>query len=266
VSELDLRQPDVQPDRSAARRVAIVTGGSRGIGAAIVRRLVRDGYDVVATSRADADEAAQLAAHAVEGADAGAQVEFVRADVETEAGIQAPFDRARERFGRLDAVVNNVGTTTRYAPLADTPVAEIRRTIDVNFTATVLSSRLAVQEFTRLGSAGVIVNLSSGAATLGSPGEYVHYAAAKAAVDTFTMGLGKEVGPLGIRVVAVAPGLVDTQLHAATGDPDRLERMAPGIPLQRAADADEIASAVAWLLSPDASYVTATTLRVAGGR
>jgi NAD(P)-dependent dehydrogenase (short-subunit alcohol dehydrogenase family) len=119
-------------------------------------------------------------------------------------------------------------------------VEEIRRTIDIDFTATVLTatvlgSRIAVQEFARQGTGGVIVNVSSGAATPGSPGEYVHYAAAKAAVDAFTMGLGKEVGALGIRVVAVAPGLVDTEMHARTGDPERLTRMAPGIPLGRAA-------------------------------
>jgi NAD(P)-dependent dehydrogenase (short-subunit alcohol dehydrogenase family) len=150
--------------------------------------------------------------------------------------------------------------------VADTPADEIRATIDVDFTAVVLSSRLAVQAFADQGRGGVIVNVSSGAATIGSPGEYAHYAAAKAAVDAFTMGLGKEVGPLGIRVVAVAPGLVDTDLHATTGDPDRPQRMAAGIPLGRAAAPDEIAEAIAWLVGPQASYVTATTLRVAGGR
>lgn len=245
------------------RPVAIVTGGSRGIGAAIVLRLARAGYDVVATYRTDADAAERVAASAKES---GSSVEFVRADLGEDAGIEAPFAVARERFGRLDALVNNAGITTRFAPLAETPVDEIRRTIDVDFTATVLTSRLAVQEFVRAGTAGVIVNLSSGAATIGSPGEYPHYAAAKAAVDAFTMGLGKEVGPLGIRVVAVAPGLIATELHSTTGDPGRIERMTPGIPLGRPGEADEIAAAVEWLLSPDASYVTATTLRVAGGR
>ncbi|WP_243061967.1 SDR family NAD(P)-dependent oxidoreductase [Humibacter sp. RRB41] len=252
----DARQEDARP-------VAIVTGGSRGIGAAIVLRLARAGYDVVATYRTDADAAERVAASARE---AGASVEFVQADLGDDDGIEAPFAVARERFGRLDALVNNAAVTTRFARLAATPVDEIRRTIDVDFTATVLGCRRAVQEFTRSGTAGVIVNISSGAATIGSPGEYAHYAAAKAAVDAFTMGLGKEVGPLGIRVVAVAPGLVDTELHATTGDPGRVERMTPGIPIGRPAAADEIASAVQWVLSEDASYVTATTLRVAGGR
>ncbi|NNC12347.1 SDR family oxidoreductase [Planctomonas sp. JC2975] len=248
---------------ASARPVVIVTGGSRGIGAATVLRVARAGHDVVFTYRTDAAAAERVAASARQ---LGADALPVQAEATTDAGINAPFAAARERFGRLDAVVCNVGVTTRFAPLARTPVDEIRQTIDVNFTATVLTARRAVQEFERAGAPGVIVTVSSGAATLGSPGEYAHYAASKAAVDAFTMGLGKEVGPLGIRVVGVAPGLVATELHARTGDAGRVERMAPGIPLQRAADPDEIASAIEWLLSPDASYVTATTLRVAGGR
>ena len=245
------------------RPVAIVTGGSRGIGAAIVRRLAAAGFDLVVTYRADASAPARVAASV---ADTGARVELVRADLATDDGIRAPFDAVAERFGRLDALVNNAGISTRYAALADTPADEVRLTIEVDFVAAVLGARLAVQEFLRTGTAGVIVNITSGAATLGSPGEYAHYAAAKAGLDAFTMGLGKEVGPHGIRVVAVAPGLVDTELHATTGDADRVGRMAAGIPLQRAAQPDEIAAAVEWLLGPDAGYVTATTLRVAGGR
>jgi NAD(P)-dependent dehydrogenase (short-subunit alcohol dehydrogenase family) len=245
------------------RPVAIVTGGSRGIGAAIVRRLAGAGFDLVVTYRAREAEARRVAASV---ADTGARVEVVRADLATDPGIHAPFDVAAERFERLDALVNNAGISTRYAPLADTPADEVRETIEVDLVAPILASRLAVREFLRLGAPGVIVNITSGAATLGSPGEYTHYAAAKAGLDAFTIGLGKEVGPHGIRVVAVAPGLVDTDLHATTGDAGRVERMSDGIPLQRAADPDEIAAAVEWLLGRDASYVTATTLRVAGGR
>jgi NAD(P)-dependent dehydrogenase (short-subunit alcohol dehydrogenase family) len=249
---------------STARPVAVITGGTRGIGAAVARRLA-PGWDLVLTYRADADAADRTAAACRA---LGAAVVTVVADLSgaADAAVAAPFEAARTRFGRLDAVVHNAGTTTRYAALADTPADEIRTTIDVDFTAVVLGARLAVQTFAQQGRGGVIVNVSSGAATLGSPGEYTHYAAAKAAVDAFTMGLGKEVGPLGIRVVAVAPGLVDTDLHATTGDPDRVARMASGIPLGRAATPDEIADAVAWLLGDEASYVTATTLRVAGGR
>ena len=245
------------------RPVAIVTGGSRGIGAAIVRRLARAGFDLVVTFRSDEAAAERVSASTV---GTGAQVELVRADLATDLGVQAPFDVAAERFGRLDALVNNAGISTRYAALADTPADEVRRTIEVDFVAAVLGARLAVREFVRTGTAGVIVNITSGAATLGSPGEYTHYAAAKAGLDAFTLGLGKEVGPHGIRVVAVAPGLVDTELHATTGDAGRVDRMAADIPLQRAADPDEIAAAVEWLLGSDAGYVTATTLRVAGGR
>ncbi|KHK95684.1 oxidoreductase [Microbacterium mangrovi] len=243
----------------------MVTGGSRGIGAATARRLARDGWDLVLTYRTDAEAARRVAELCRE---AGADAVVVAADRTgaPDAAIEAPFDAAHAAFGRLDAVVDNAGTTTRYAPLADTPAEEIRTTIDVDFTAVVLTARRAVQEFTATGTPGVIVAVSSGAATIGSPGEYTHYAAAKAAVDAFAMGLGKEVGPLGIRVVAVAPGLVDTELHARTGDPGRTQRMAAGIPLGRAATPEEIAGTIAWLVGPEASYVTATTLRVAGGR
>ncbi|WP_278257583.1 SDR family oxidoreductase [Nocardioides convexus] len=160
-------------------------------------------------------------------------------------------------------MVNNAGATYRFAPLVDTPAEEVRRTIDVNLTAPLLVARAAVAA---LGSGGVIVNITSGAATLGSPGEYVHYAAAKAGLDLVTRGLGLEVAERGIRVVAVAPGLIATDLHATTGDPERVERMAPQIPLGRAGQPEEIAEAVAWLMSERASYVTATTLRVTGGR
>jgi NAD(P)-dependent dehydrogenase (short-subunit alcohol dehydrogenase family) len=247
-----------------SRPVAVVTGGSRGIGAAIGRRLASE-WDLVLTYRSDGDAAARTAAACRA---LGAEVVTVAADLAgaTDEAIGAPFAAARDVFGRIDAVIHNAGMTTRYAALAETPSDEIRATIDVDFTAVVLSSRLAVQAFAEQGRGGVIVNLSSGAATIGSPGEYAHYAAAKAGVDAFTMGLGKEVGPLGIRVVGVAPGLVDTDLHATTGDPGRPARMAGGIPLGRAAQPEEIAEAVAWLVGPHASYVTATTLRVAGGR
>lgn len=246
----------------STRPVAVVTGGSRGIGAAIVLRLARSGYDVVATYRVDSAAAARVTA----AAPRDSRVEFVQADLETNEGVDAPFLIARERFNRLDALVNNAGISTRYAALADTPTDEVRRTVTVNFTAAVLSAQWAVREFLRLDAHGTIVNITSGAATLGSPGEYVHYAAAKAGLDAFTMGLGKEVGQHGIRVVGLAPGLVSTDLHATTGDPERPIRMAADIPLRRAAEPDEIATTIHWLLSPDASYITATTLRVAGGR
>ncbi|HWJ10692.1 MAG TPA: SDR family oxidoreductase, partial [Nocardioides sp.] len=185
-----------------------------------------------------------------------------RGDLATDEGIEALFTAAAT-LGTLTGLVNNAGATYRFAPLADTPADEVRRTIDVNLTAPVLVARAAVR---RMDRGGVIVNITSGAATIGSPGEYVHYAAAKAGLDLLTRGLGLEVADRGIRVVAVAPGLIDTELHTTTGDPGRVARMAPQIPLGRAGRPAEIADAVAWLMSDEASYVTATTLRVAGGR
>lgn len=239
--------------------LTIVTGGTRGIGAALAARLAAEGHDLVLGYRSDAASAAAVVA-SVEAT--GVRCVAVPGDLTTDAGIEALFEAA-DGLGRLTGLVNNAGATYRFAPLADTPADEVRRTIDVNLTAPILVARAAVQ---RMGRGGVIVNVTSGAATIGSPGEYVHYAAAKAGLDLLTRGLGLEVADRGIRVVAVAPGLVETDLHATTGDPGRVDRMAPQIPLGRAGQPAEIADAVAWLMSEQASYVTATTLRVAGGR
>jgi NAD(P)-dependent dehydrogenase (short-subunit alcohol dehydrogenase family) len=247
-----------------SRPLTLVTGGTRGIGAAVARRLATDGHDLVLGYLRD-DAAAQERRAQVEAL--GGSCTTVRADLTTEAGVEELFARAREA-GTLTGVVNNAGATYLYAPLAETPVATIRATIDVNLLAPVLVARSAVRAMSTAydGRGGVLVNISSGAATLGSPGEYVHYAAAKAGVDALTRGLGLEVADQGIRVVGIAPGLVDTDLHARSGDPDRVARMAPGIPLGRAGTADEVAEAVSFLVSDRAGYVTATTLRVAGGR
>lgn len=243
----------------ARMALTIVTGGTRGIGAAVAVRLATDGHDLVLGYHRDADSAAASVA-AVQAH--GVRCVAVPGDLTTDAGIAGLFAAAAE-LGELTGVVNNAGATYRFAPLVDTPAEEVRRTIDVNLTAPLLVARAAVAA---LGSGGVIVNITSGAATLGSPGEYVHYAAAKAGLDLVTRGLGLEVAERGIRVVAVAPGLIATDLHATTGDPERVERMAPQIPLGRAGQPEEIAEAVAWLMSERASYVTATTLRVTGGR
>jgi NAD(P)-dependent dehydrogenase (short-subunit alcohol dehydrogenase family) len=246
------------------RPLTLVTGGTRGIGAAVAHRLASEGHDLVLGYYRD-DAAAEAQRALVE--ETGASCTTVRADLTTDDGIDELFDRARAA-GQLTGVVNNAGATYRYAALAETPVDVVRRTIEVNLVAPVLVARAAVLAMGTSygGRGGVLVNISSGAATLGSPGEYVHYAAAKAGVDTLTKGLGLEVAGEGIRVVAVAPGLVATGLHASTGDPGRIERMAPGIPLGRAGTPEEMADAVAWLMSEHAAYVTATTLRVAGGR
>lgn len=244
--------------------VAVVTGGTRGIGAGIARRLAAEGYDLVLGHRSD-EAAAQKCAEQI--ASSGVRVRIVAGDLVDPATIEALFSAAAD-LGPVTVVVANAGTTEMFAPLADTPVDSIRRIIEVNLTATALVARAGVQAMStaRGGTGGVIVTISSGAATLGSPGEYVHYAAAKAAVDALTKGLGLEVAAEGIRVVGVAPGLTDTDLHATTGDPDRVARMAPQIPLGRAGTADEIAATVAFLVSDAAGYITATTLRVTGGR
>lgn len=241
------------------RHLTLITGGTRGIGAAIAERLAEDGHDLVLGYLRD-DRAAERTAERVRAR--GAACTLVRADVADDEGIEALF-AAAAGAGTLTGVVNNAGATYRYAPLDETPTDEIRRTYAVNLVGPTLVARAAVSA---LAAGGVIVNVSSGAATIGSPGEYVHYAAAKAGVDALTRGLGLEVGPRGIRVVAVAPGLTATELHERTGDPGRIDRMAPAIPLGRAGTAGEVADAVAWLMSDRASYVTATTVRVAGGR
>ncbi|WP_416972826.1 SDR family oxidoreductase [Streptomyces sp. 4F14] len=242
--------------------VTVVTGGSRGIGAAISRRLAADGHDVAIGYVRDAS-----AAEAVAGAvrDAGARAVAVRVDTSVEADVERLFEVAEGELGAVTGLVNNAGVTGPPGRLADADPADLRRVVDVNFLGVLLCSRRAARLMASRG-AGSIVNISSAAATLGSPGDYVHYAASKAAVDALTVGLSKELGTDGIRVNAVAPGMIDTEMHAAMGDPDRAHRAASAIPLGRPGRAEEIAGAVAWLLSGEAAYTTGAVLRVAGGR
>jgi NAD(P)-dependent dehydrogenase (short-subunit alcohol dehydrogenase family) len=242
----------------------LITGGTRGIGAAIARRLAEAGHDLVLGYSRD-DAAAELIQASLE--DAGAGCTLVRQDLLEPDGVDRAFAAAGEG-GQLTGVVSNAGATVHIGPLAETPPQAIRRTIELNLTAAILVARAAVRAMStsRGGLGGVLVNISSGAATLGSPGEYVQYAAAKAGVDTLTLGLAQEVAGEGIRVVGVAPGLVDTGIHADAGEPTRPDRIAPTIPLKRAGEPEEIADAVAWLMSDAASYITGTTLRVTGGR
>jgi len=247
-----------------SRPLTLITGGTRGIGAATALRLAADGHDLVLGYARD-DAAAEECRLAAE--DAGARCLLVRADVTRPAGVDQLFARAAEH-GRLTGVVNNAGATLHVATLAETPVEVVRRTVDLNLTGALLVARAAVRALgTSYGGAGgVIVNVSSGAATLGAPGEYVHYAAAKAGVDAMTLGLAQEVADEGIRVVGVAPGLVRTRIHEDAGDAGRLERVGARVPLGRPGEPSEIADAIAWLMGAEASYVTGTTLRVAGGR
>lgn len=245
-------------DRAA--KVVVVTGGSRGIGAAVVRRCVDRGMSVCFTYAEDADAAADLVART-----GGSQrVCSVRADATDLDAMEAVFDRA-EAMGRVTGLVNNAGVTYRLGDLVRSRPEEIRRAIEVNLVAPIFLCRLAIGRWQSDPSGRSIVNVSSIAASTGAPHEYVAYAAAKAGVEALTVGLAKEVAPLGIRVNAVAPGTTATGIHARSGDPDRPARIARRIPMGRVARPDEIAAVVSWLLSADASYVTGAIVPAAGG-
>ncbi|WP_326567163.1 SDR family oxidoreductase [Amycolatopsis rhabdoformis] len=246
-------------------RVLVVTGGSRGIGAAICTLAAARGYDVVVNYSGDSEPAAGV----VEQVRAlGRKALAVRADVADERQVRKLFGTAGE-MGSLVGVVNNAAITGNTpGRLDEQSAATVRRVLEVNVGGVFLCCREAVRRLsTRYGGpGGAIVNVSSTAARTGSPGEWVHYAATKAAVDTLTKGLAQEVAGEGIRVNAVAPGLVATGLHEAAGLPDRLTRLAPGIPLGRPGEPAEIAEAVLWLLSPASSFTAGAVLEVGGGR
>ena len=240
-------------------RLTVITGGGRGIGAATALRLAADCHDLVLGYVRDVG-AAETTAERVRAL--GVSCLPVRCDVTDEHDVDRLFDAAAE-LGQVTGVVNNAGSTLHLGDLGDTPVEVVRRVIDVNLVGAILVARRAVRDLT---AGGAIVNVSSAAATLGSPHEYVHYAAAKAGVDALTHGLAQEVAARGIRVNAVAPGIVRTDIHAAAGDPGRLDRVAPNVPVGRVGEPEEVAEAVAWLLGDSCPYATGATLRVAGGR
>jgi NAD(P)-dependent dehydrogenase (short-subunit alcohol dehydrogenase family) len=239
--------------------LTVITGGGRGIGAATALRLASDGHDVVIGYAQDEGSAERTAQQV---RDLGVSYSVVQADVTDADQVDTLFDAAA-RVGQLTGVVNNAGATLHSGDLVDTPVEVVRRVVDLNLTAAILVARRGVRD---LVEGGALVNVSSAAATLGSAHEYVHYAAAKAGVDALTLGLAREVAQRGIRVNGVAPGLVRTDIHAGGGDPDRVDRMAPEIPLGRAGEPAEVAEAIAWLLGDSCPYVTGATLRIAGGR
>ncbi|MET7419513.1 SDR family oxidoreductase [Dactylosporangium sp. NPDC005555] len=241
-------------------QVTIVTGGSRGIGAACAVRLAADGHRVAVGYQRSASSAASVVSAVVA---AGGAAVAVQVDTSVEQDVVRLFATAAAELGPVTGLVNNAAVTSPMGTLADLRTEDLRRVVDVNIVGAFLCAREAARVLPR---GGAIVNVSSGAATLGSPGEYIHYAASKAALDTLTLGLAKELGPAGIRVNGVAPGIIRTEMHAVSGDPDRAEKAGPGIPLGRAGEPSEIAEAIAWLLSDAASYATGTTLRVAGGR
>ncbi|MCX4825567.1 SDR family oxidoreductase [Streptomyces sp. NBC_01142] len=245
-----------------SRPITIVTGGSRGIGAATCVRLAADGHDLALGYVSNSAAAAEVAA-AVRAV--GARCVTVQVDTSDEADVERLFDTAVTELGQVTGLVNNAGVTGPLGRLADARTGDLRRVVEVNLLGYLLCCRRAARDMAALGG-GAIVNISSAAATLGSPGEYVHYAATKAATDALTVGLAKELGRDGIRVNAVAPGTINTDMHAAMGDPERPAKAAAQIPLGRPGEPAEIAAAVAWLLSADASYATGTIVRVSGGR
>ena len=242
--------------------VLLVTGGSRGIGAAIVRKAAARGHSVCFSYLQD-KEAARALRDEVQATGIG--VHAVQGDVADASFPARLFDEAQQVLGPITMLVNNAGITGRCGLFSELPRDVMRRTIDVNLTGTMLMAQEAVRRWQAADIGGRMVNISSIAATLGSPGEYVHYAATKAAVDALTIGLGKEVAASGIRINAVAPGTAYTDIHAAGGVPDRPARVVGRVPIGRIAEPDEIADVVLWLLSDEASYVTATIVRASGG-
>jgi NAD(P)-dependent dehydrogenase (short-subunit alcohol dehydrogenase family) len=243
----------------------IVTGASRGIGAAIARLAAERGYAVAAnfsTGEADAKKVVE------EIVSQRRRAVAIQADVSREEDVVRMFETAERELGPIRGLVNNAGVTGGLARVEDISAAAIERVFAVNVTGTMLCAREAVRRMSsrRGGTGGAIVNISSRAAHTGAAGEWVHYAASKGAIDSFTIGLAREVATEGIRVNAVAPGLIETGLHAANGEPERLQRLMPSIPMQRAGLAHEVAEGVLWLLSPAASYVTGAILEIGGGR
>jgi len=246
--------------------VAVVTGGSKGIGAATAELLAARGWDVCLTYLSD-DAGARAVVETI-GA-AGGEAWPVRCDVGEEGDVVSLFAAVDDAGrGPLGVLVNNAGVVDQRARVDELDGTRLHRLFATNVFGTMLCAREAVRRMSTVhgGSGGAIVNVSSAAARLGSPGEYVDYAATKGAVDTFTVGLAREVATEGIRVNAVRPGIIDTGIHVTGGQPDRVARLGPAIPMQRAGEAAEVAAAIAWLASDDASYCTGAILDVSGGR
>ncbi len=243
----------------------VVTGGSRGIGAACCLRAARDGWAVAVNYNGSAEAAERVAETICE---AGGRAMALKADVSDEAQVSGLFDAAAAALGPVTGLVNNAGILDLKTAFADISVERFSRLMATNVTGAFLCAREAVRRMARSrgGSGGVVVNISSKAAVLGAPGDFVDYAMTKGAIDALTLGLGKEVAADGIRVNGVRPGLIETDMHAAAGDPERARRLGNTVPMGREGQPEEVAEAVAWLLSPAAGYVAGVTFDVSGGR
>jgi NAD(P)-dependent dehydrogenase (short-subunit alcohol dehydrogenase family) len=246
-------------------KVLIVTGGSRGIGAATARMAGARGYAVCISYLGREDAAAQVVDDIRK---AGGRALSIQADSGSEADILRLFDTCERELGNITHLVNNAGITGPNCRLVDLSAADLNQVLNVNIAGYFLCAREAVKRMSskQSGHGGAIVNVSSRASTLGGPNEWIHYAASKGATDTLTIGLAKEVADEGIRVNAVSPGLIETDIHASAGMPDRIERLAPMVPMKRSGSAEEVAETILFLLSDAASYVTGTCIEVSGGR
>ncbi|MFC5695084.1 SDR family oxidoreductase [Pseudomonas sp. GCM10022186] len=247
------------------QKVMLITGASRGIGAATARLAAQRGYALGINYRQQR-EAALALVREIEGA--GGRALALCADVGDEAQVVAMFERLDREFGRLDVLVNNAGMLERQMRLEDMDAARFERVLRANVIGSFLCAREAIKRMSTRhgGPGGAIVNLSSIAARIGAPNEYIDYAAAKGAVDSMTLGLAKELASEGIRVNAVRPGVIRTEIHASGGEPDRVERVRQAVPMGRGGEAEEVASAILWLASEEASYTSGALLDVAGGR
>jgi NAD(P)-dependent dehydrogenase (short-subunit alcohol dehydrogenase family) len=246
-------------------KTMLITGASRGIGAATAQLAAQQGY-AVCVNYVSSAAAAQSVCDAIIAR--GGQAIAVQGDVALEADVLRLFAAVDAQWGRVDVLVNNAGVLEQQMSLATMSAARLQRVFATNVIGTLLCAREAVKRMSTAsgGAGGAIVNVSSVAGRLGAPKQYVDYAASKGAVDSFTFGLAQEVAALGIRVNAVAPGIIDTDIHASGGDPERVARIGTGLPMQRAGNAKEVAQAIVWLASPAASYVNGSVLDVGGGR